>query len=47
MNFMKCIHTAQIHEYNKNKTYPQYKQHKASMKNTRVHLHTSMVSASV
>ena len=44
---MKCIRTAQTHEYNKNKTYLQYRQHKASIKNTRVHLHTSMISASV
>ena len=34
---MKCIRTKQIHEYNNNIIYTQYKQHKAS---TKKHTHT-------
>ena len=35
---MKCIRTKQIHEYNSNIIYTQYKQHKANTKkNTHTH----------
>ena len=34
---MKCIRTKQIHDYNSNIIYTQYKQHKASTKNTHTH----------
>ena len=33
-NIMKCIRTEQIHDDNSNIIYTQYKQHKASTKNT-------------
>ena len=37
-NIMKCIRTKQIHEYNSNIIYTQYKQHKANTKkNTHTH----------
>ena len=36
-NTMKCIRTKQIHEYNSNIIYTQYKQHKANTKNTHTH----------
>ena len=33
---MKCIRTKQIHEYNSNIIYTQYKQHKANTKRTHI-----------
>ena len=37
---MKCIRTKQIHKYNSNIIYTQYKQHKA---NTKKHTHTHIL----
>ena len=34
---MRCIRTKQLHEYNGNIIYTQYKQHKANTKNTHTH----------
>ena len=34
---MKCIRTKQIHEYNSNIIYTQYKQHKANTKKNHTH----------
>ena len=36
---MKYIRTIQIHEYNSNIIYTQYKQHKANTKKTHTHTH--------
>ena len=35
---MKCIRTKQIHEYNSNIIYTQYKQHKANTKKAHTHI---------
>ena len=38
---MKCIRTKQIHEYNSNIIYTQYKQHKTDTKTTHTRTHPS------
>ena len=39
---MKCIRTKQIHEYNSNIIYTQYKQHKANTKKKHTHTHPTL-----
>ena len=41
-NEKKCMHTAQIHEYNSNKIYTQYKQYKENTKKTHTYLSHEM-----
>ena len=40
---MKCIRTKQIHEYNSNIIYTQYKQHKANTKKKHTHTHPTVL----